>query len=114
MINGKPTPAKALIQQRSVTVCRKLTGLEGNIVPGIIFSIWTRPIVSLIKLNLASAHFQFSGKRNKEKSAKDLNQDNPVAITVMATSSPAASEKVAPQINSTSSSAISSMSDMAS
>ena len=56
----------------------------------------------------------FSIFSNEEKGAKDSNQDNPVAITVMATSSPASSEKDAPQINSTSSSAISSMSDIAS
>jgi hypothetical protein len=50
MINGKTAPAKPLIQQRSVTVCRNLTALERDIVPSIIISIRTRTVVCLIKL----------------------------------------------------------------
>ncbi len=65
MINGKTAPAKPLIQQRSVTVCRNLTGLERDIVPSIIISIRTRTVVCLIKLYLASAHFQSSVMRKK-------------------------------------------------
>ena len=61
-----------------------------------------------------SGFHSFSIFSNEEKGAKDSNQDNPVAITVIETSSFASSEKDAPQINSTSSSAISSMSDIAS
>ena len=78
------------------------------------FEIRAGTVVCPKDLDRGSAHLESSGYLNFKKIAETDNQANPVAITVMVTSSPAESVKVAPQISSTSSSAMSSMSEIAS
>ena len=88
--------------------------MERYVLPVSFFEIRAWTVVRPKDLDRSFAHVESSGYFNFKKFALTYNQANPVAITVMATSSPADSVKVAPQISSTSSSAMSSMSDIAS